>query len=450
MLFRRQRWYWLIPAVIVLIPALMWLGVVLVAPTGWAKRQLVASLESRTGRSVRLQSVSVGLLGAIRLNNLVIGSPQRSDDPWFHVEHVQLDINPLHVVAGKLRPTEVQLEGANLRVLRRADLSLELAESMDAASSPSGMYSTRPGDNIAPLGLDGRPRASAPRHGNDDARPLVVHFRHGEVTLIDEPTQTRVRLQNVEGKGVTEGKLTHIHELRGTFNGGTIVLAGRLERSEGAPTLEARLRADNVGLDDGLRVLRHVIPVLASSSLNLRGRLHADVYLRGRVPTWDYLSDTLEGHGAIALDPIDLAGSPLVAELARLGELSHEDRVGSIRSDFVVKDRRVTTDHCTLKVGRVPLALTGWTDFGGRLEYQIKMKNLRERLPEKARRFLGGLDLDIQELTTLNLHGTLDSMVVQVAGMSLDRNLLRDAGLRREDQEKLRAIGRQLRDKLLR
>jgi AsmA protein len=192
------------------------------------------------------------------------------------------------------------------------------------------------------------------------------------------------------------------------------------------------------------------VPVLASSSLNLKGRLHADVSLRGRATSWDALADALQGQGAISLEPIDLGGAPLIAELTRLGELSSEDRVGSIRSDFVLKDRRITTEHFDLKIGRVPVAITGWTDFDGRVDYQIRFENLRDRLPEKARRLLVDLKVDIEDWTTLNLRGTVDDMALQVAGMSLDRNLLRDSGLRREDREKLKAIGRQLREKLLR
>ena len=39
-------------------------------------------------------------------------------------------------------------------------------------------------------------------------------------------------------------------------------------------------------------------------------------------------------------------------------------------------------------------------------------------------------------------------MVVQVNGVSLDRGLLREAGLKREDREKLRVLGRQFLDQL--
>ena len=46
--------------------------------------------------------------------------------------------------------------------------------------------------------------------------------------------------------------------------------------------------------------------------------------------------------------------------------------------------------------------------------------------------------------------GTVNQMVVQVNGVSLDRGLLKDAGFKREDREKLRAVGRKFLDELIR
>ncbi len=67
---------------LLLLPPLLWVGVVLVAPTAWATRQLTGALEARTGRSVRLEGLAVQLLGGVRVTNLEIGSPQNADDPW--------------------------------------------------------------------------------------------------------------------------------------------------------------------------------------------------------------------------------------------------------------------------------------------------------------------------------------------------------------------------------
>ncbi len=103
-----------------------------------------------------------------------------------------------------------------------------------------------------------------------------------------------------------------------------------------------------------MSALRYAVPVLAGTSLNLKGHLDADVYLRGRGADGDALSRSLGGHGVIAINPIDLDGAPLIAELSKIAEISQQGRLASIRSDFVIQDRRVTTDHFTLNVGPSP------------------------------------------------------------------------------------------------
>src|SRR5205814_7064692 len=80
MAFRRWRWYVRLLVGFFLIPPLLWLVVVLVAPTGWAKRHVVAVLESRSGRSVGLERLSVCPFGGIHLTNLEIGSRHGGND----------------------------------------------------------------------------------------------------------------------------------------------------------------------------------------------------------------------------------------------------------------------------------------------------------------------------------------------------------------------------------
>ena len=116
----------------------------------------------------------------------------------------------------------------------------------------------------------------------------------------------------------------------------------------------------------------------------------------------------------------------------------------------MIRDQRITTDHFTLKIGRSPMTLSGWTDFDGRLDYRINLTGLTERLPENARRILGELNVDLKSLRMLTLQGTVNQMVVRVNGIALDRDLLRDSGLKREDREKLRVLGRQVLDQLVR
>ena len=62
---RRWRWCVRIACGLVLVPPLVWLLVLLIVPTGWARRQLVAQLEARSGRRVALDAVSLGPTGKV-------------------------------------------------------------------------------------------------------------------------------------------------------------------------------------------------------------------------------------------------------------------------------------------------------------------------------------------------------------------------------------------------
>ena len=139
-----------------------------------------------------------------------------------------------------------------------------------------------------------------------------------------------------------------------------------------------------------------------------------------------------------------------MAELTKFVDLSGPRQVGSIRTDFLVKDRRITTDHFTLNLARLPITLSGWTDLDGRIDYHMKVEGLNDRLPDRVRHILGDLKVDVGSLTSLTLRGNVNKLVVQVNGVPIDGKLLRDTGLRRDDRERLRVLGRQLRDKILR
>jgi uncharacterized protein involved in outer membrane biogenesis len=426
----RIRQYALGLAVLALIPPLLWIGVVVAAPTAWAKRHVVRLLEVGSGRSVTLAGVSVPLLGGVELKGLAFGSPKSTGAPWLKTRNVRLGIGVCQLFSGRFEPQSIEVDESELRVLRRADGSLELA------------------DFIVPT-----TRETSSRHRDEDVSERISFaFHNSTVTVIDEPSSTLLHLLKVEGEGAVEGKRLVIRSLRGILNGGPFEFTGHLDRSGEALTLEARFRAEKVVLDDGMRLIRYAVPVLAGSSLDLKGQVDVDLYLQGKGKTWDSLSRTLGGHGLIKINPVDLDGSPVIAELAKVVDLKRQGRITSIKTDFEISNRRVTTDHFVLDVGRVPLTLSGWTDFDGNLDYRINLSGLSDRLPDKARRFLSDLNVDLQTLKVLTLQGTINQMVVQVNGISLDRDLLREAGvnIKKQDREKLRVLGRKLLDELVR
>jgi AsmA protein len=425
-----RRWRgvaWILCGV-ALLPLLLWLFIVLVAPTGWARRRIVAQLETRSGRRVALEGVSLSLLGEIRLTNLEIGSPQATADPWLKADIIRLDFGLLQMLGGDCRPTTVEVDGVELRVLRRSDGTVELADLLHP---------------VPPRGV-----------GNDGRRPpperrTVVRLHRAGVTVVDEPTQTRLRLRDVEGEGYAEGPMAVVEQLSGSINGGEFRFAARIDRTASALAAEAQLRLDDVALDDGMKALRYIVPVLPGASEVLKGRLNGDFYLSGHGPSWPVLCRDLAGHGSVALNRVALDGTPMIAELSRLADLGPR-RVGSVRTQFVYKSGRVATDHLALNIGRMPITMSGWTDLDGHLDYQMKISGLNERLPDQARRLLGELKLDVGSLTTLTVRGTLNRMVVQVNGVPIDANAVREPSLRPDDRQRLRLLGRQLRDQLLR
>jgi len=428
MTFQRTRRYAIVVMLIGLFPLFLWIGLLLIAPTGWARGQVIAALETRSGRSVRLDSLSVHPLGGLRLANLSIGSPQNTKDPWLQAAEIRLDTGVSQLLRGKLKPSTVEVDHASLRVFRRRDGSLELADLIQPKTTGPG------------------------RFGGGTCQPesLLVKLNGSRIELVDEPSQTHLHLQEVAGEALCEGRKVTIRKLEGTLNGGSFRLAGQLDLSDAGRMFDMAFIAEDVVLDDGMSALRYVIPPLSGAALKWKGKLRSDVHLRARGADWDTISRSLEGRGMVALDSIDLDGAPFLDELTKLGKLSRQRRIATIQSDFTLKDRRIVTENSTMNIGTVPLAMEGSTDFDGRIDYRIRAVRLEAALSERARRFLNDIDLDINQLTTVALRGTVDRMIVQVNGINLDRNALRENGLQPDDREKLKLLGRQLRDKLLR
>ena len=416
-----------------LVPPLLWLVVVLVAPTGWARRQIVAQIESRSGRRVTLDGVSVGLMGGIRLTNLEIGSPQETDDPWLKAADIRLDFGLFHMLGGHCRPTRLEADGVELRVLRRGDGTIELA------------------DLIRPVPA---PHATGSLPAPEDR--VTVQLHRARVTVVDEPTQTRVQLEDVEGQGYREGPLAVIEQLRGTVNGGEFRFAARIDRTASALAAEAQLRADDVAINDGVKVLRYVVPVLGRRAppTAVKGRLNADIYVQGRGPTWPRpLPRTSVGQGNVAAQPGRAGRHPAGRRDLPLrrkpGGACAADRLDPHRLCLQVPKSHDRSPHAQRRPGAgrdVGLDGPGRPD---RLPDEDRGAQ-RPSARDQARRILDDLKLDVGSLTALTLRGSLDQMVVQVNGVPIDGNLIRESRLRPDDRERLRGAMRQLRDKILR
>src|SRR5207249_1048890 len=92
------RLRWLVLLAVLLLPPLLWAIFVAVIPTDWARQRIVAGMSEATGRSVRIASLRVGVLGGIDLTGLEIGAPGAAADPWLKVARAHLNISPLQLV----------------------------------------------------------------------------------------------------------------------------------------------------------------------------------------------------------------------------------------------------------------------------------------------------------------------------------------------------------------
>src|SRR5262249_25973038 len=104
------------------------------------------------------------------------------------------------------------------------------------------------------------------------------------------------------------------------------------------------------------------------------------------------------------------------------------------------------SDNLELKLAEIPVTLSGWTDFDGRLSYRVRSEELTRRLPREAKGILSDLSIDVSRLITLRVEGSLDHLSVTADGLPLTG----DPTKRAEERAKFRELGRRLRDELLR
>ncbi len=445
----RLRKRWVVPIGVLLVPPLLWSIFLSVLPTDWARQRIVARLSTASGRAVRLAGLEVGFLGGVDLTGLEIGAPGSSADPWLKVAEAHINVSPLQMLWGHVEPTETEVRGLSLRVLRRSDGSLELADLIQQ-SRPS------------PDPASAVPPASA-CSTNCPLSHLAVRIWDARVTVIDTPTRTQIEFRDITGRAVSDRGHARIQELRGTLNGGPFEIVAQLDRTTPAPSFEGQIRAQKIALRDGMSILGYLVPVLARNVTvqeqgqgqgpddgDVDGTLDLDLYLRGEGNTREALRRSVVGHGAVSIDPIELNGSKLMAAIESAVELPEPGRVGSVKSDFVIKQGRIGSDNLTVSVARVPFMLSGWTDFDGNLNYRVRTENLTDKLPARARELLGELANDPQtpSLSAVRVEGAYDDPTITIDGVPLNPS----AGGTRvgDDRHRLRDLGRRLRDRILR
>jgi hypothetical protein len=431
--FRRR---WLVPLAFLLLPPLFWALLLSVVPTDWARQRVAERLAAATGRSVRLATLRLGALGGIYLTGLEIGAPGGADDPWLKVASAHLNVSPLQLLGGQVEPTETDLRGITLRVLRRENGTLELDDLIQGTGTATDASTTGPGPcaDSCPLSR------------------LNLRIHDAQITVIDVPTATRLEFRGVEGRAMSQGKHVTIQELRGTLNGGSFDVVAQLDCSIPSPSFEGQIRAQGIELNQEMNALGYLVPILAGDSSRLDGTLEINLYLRGQGTSRVEIRNTLVGHGTIGLDSVQLEGSRFLSELASFIELPPQGRMASIESDFAIKQGRIASDNLTVDLARLPIVLSGWTSFDGKVNYRIRTDTLVDRLPGKARDLLADLSIDVEEMSTLKVEGAIDRPTVTIDGIPLNHVTGRGEAThpQGDDRPKLRDLGRRFRDRILR
>jgi uncharacterized protein involved in outer membrane biogenesis len=426
---------------LVLGPPVLWGLIVAFLPTGWARDKVVACLRESTGQEVRLASVHLRPFGGVGLSGLEIAAPKTAADPWLSVRSLEIDVSIRDLIAGRISPTVCLASGVSVRVRRDAEGRLEFEDLLKPSPRPTG-------------------KADSP-DAPDTAPAMAFRLEDSRVTVVDDATSTLLEFTEVQGHGTSEGPLADLTELTARLNGGTVEMAARLDRAMGT-AIEGHIQVEQVVLGGGMKALAYALPLVApvAEDSHAQGVLTLDLTLKARGETSQALAQNLTGRGNVLLDDLTLDNSRVMAEVSKVLPVPGRGQLGSLRGDFKIAGRRVTTGNTVLKIADIPVDLMGWSDFDGRLDYSVKsdkigkkVAGLADRLPSEARELLADLPVDdFGSLVNVRITGTIDRMTARPAdGSALARrNASKDPARRAEDRAKLKAAGKKFLDRVVR
>jgi AsmA protein len=411
-------------------PALLWGLILLLAPTGWAKDKLVTELETLTGRKVTIGAIALGPLGNLRIKDVQIAEKGNVEAPWIKVGEAKLDLHIVQLLGGCCKTTDILVDGLDLRVHRDKDGKFDFGDLLDGGGS-TGSTQTGTSDSAA------------------TPRSVTLTITNARVLLDDEKTATRLELAEANGTANWNGSIATIPTLSGRFNGGTLEFAAKYDRSQTPAGFEAELRTHDASMTVGMKALGLLVPVLGDGENSIDGKVDLEIVLRGQIEELEAFKKGLKGSGSVRLNPIDLSRSKLLDSLDALRQFPTAGRVGSVESDFGIEGGKIITDDLTLKVSKLPIILTGWTDFDGRLDYHVKTDAMHERiaskLPKQARAIFADVKQELGDLAEIHIFGTVDDPKVAVGQRPLDGR-----GRGRADTEaRLRDAARRLGSKYL-
>lgn len=376
-------------ALAVLAPVVIWGLIVTAAPTEWARRRIEAELSEAAHCPAQVASVRFLFLGGVRLDGVTLGEPGERTPAWLRADHVRVDFGLVSLAIRGPTPRRVAIDGLDLRVGRDADGRFPLAE----------LLRSGPGNHRADLvDPDGASDANRP--------PIAVQLRRGRIRVEDAPSRSSFAIADLSADATLWPRVIQIERLEGQTSGGALHLAMEIECGPD-PAFDLSLRADGLQLDGSVPALALLLPFLGGVDASESGLLAIDFDLKGRGHELKSLRRSLQGRGRVRIDPVRLDRSRLTGELARLIALPETKRLGSLSSEFVIADERVTTPALCLGAGGRKLRLDGSTTFDGAISYQIEAQGLADDLSREVGNLLRRLPTQANGLVRLEVRGTI-------------------------------------------